>query len=348
MERDERSLVEDTKHAAGSYGGFSFGGQEPEGVTVHNPLPEGMLFPKGPAAAILLTFDVEGNYGNGAGDETREIENYERICSRLRGRGITATFNVVAQMAEERGSGFIQWMVDAGCEVASHGYVHDMHKRYGGEKVYAGHFGPKENGEQVRDGVAVLNRILRSLRSAEVRGMRFPYGHFNEYTYEAVENAGLSWTSNVGIDDYILPGQGYGNAPFTMKLGEVEFDVVEIPLDSQTYDWSIWVADEKENGPFVQAVRRYCTARQIPFLRTPTGAVRVWQQRVLDTIGSGGIFTLLCHPINLTILSQRWGDPVEEFLFPVIDMLAGLQDEGKIWVCTCAQLSDFYRQIQTS
>jgi len=44
MDRDERSLVEDTKHAAGSYGGFSFGGQEPEGVTVHNPLPEGMLF----------------------------------------------------------------------------------------------------------------------------------------------------------------------------------------------------------------------------------------------------------------------------------------------------------------
>jgi peptidoglycan/xylan/chitin deacetylase (PgdA/CDA1 family) len=347
MKKNERSLVEDTKHAAGRWGGFSFGGQEPEGVTVHNPLPQGISFPNGRVAAILLTFDVEGNYGNGAGDETREIENYKRICSRLRRSGIQATFNVVAQMAEEQGSGFIQWMVEAGCEVASHGYVHEMYKQYGGNMVYAGHFGPEENGEQVRDGAAVLSRILKSLGSTEVRGMRFPYGHFNEYTYEAVEKAGLSWTSNVGIDDYILPGQGYGNAPFTMKLGEREFDVVEIPLDSQTYDWSIWVADEKENGPFVQAVRRYCAVRQIPFLRTPAGAVRVWQQRVLDTIGSGGTFTLLCHPINLTILSEAWGDPVEEFLFPVIDMLAGLQDEGKIWVCTCAQLADFYRHIQT-
>jgi peptidoglycan/xylan/chitin deacetylase (PgdA/CDA1 family) len=347
MDRDERSLLEDTKHAAGRWGGFSFGGQEPEGVSVYNPLPQGISFPNGSEAAILLTFDVEGNYGNGAGDETREIKNYERICSRLRRRGIQATFNVVAKMAEERGSSFIQWMVEAGCEVASHGYVHEMYKRYGGNMVYAGHFGPEENGEQVRDGAAVLNRILKSQGSTEVRGMRFPYGHFNEYTYEAVEKAGLSWTSNVGIDDYILPGQGYGNAPFTMKLGERQFDVVEIPLDSQTYDWSIWVADEKENRPFVRAVRCYCAERQIPFLRTPVGAVGVWQQRVLDTIWSGGTFTLLCHPINLTILSEGWGDPVEEFLFPVIDMLAGLQDEGKIWVATCAQLADFYRQIQT-
>jgi hypothetical protein len=136
--------------------------------------------------------------------------------------------------------------------------------------------------------------------------------------------------------------------PFFMKLGDREFDVVEIPLDSQTYDWSIWVADEKENRPFVQAVRRYCAARKIPFRRTPAGAVWVWRQRVLDTVDSGGIFTLLCHPINLTILSEGWGDPVEEFLYPLIDMLAGLQGEGKIWVCTCAELADFYRTNQYS
>ena len=133
-----------------------------------------------------------------------------------------------------------------------------------------------------------------------------------------------------------------------MKLGDREYDVVEIPLDTQSYDWSIWVADEKENGPFVQAVRRYCSTAGIVFQRTPSGAVKVWRQRVLDTMKSGGIFTLLCHPVNLTIQSDKWGDAVEEFLFPVIDMLAEFQAEKKIWVCTCAQLSDFYRQMQTS
>jgi peptidoglycan/xylan/chitin deacetylase (PgdA/CDA1 family) len=343
----ERSLVESIKHAAGRWGGFSFGGQEPDGVSVKNPLPRGIPFPNGARAAILLTFDVEGNYGNGAGDESLEIENYRPLCARLRKRGVVATFNVVARMAEEQRDGrFIGWMVEAGSEVASHGYVHDMQKRYGGNRAYGGHYGPRENEEQVRDGIAVLNPILKSLGADEVRGMRFPYGHFNEYTYEAAERAGLSWTSNVGIDDFIHPGQGYGNAPFTMRLGGREFDTVEIPLDTQTYDWSIWIADEKHNGPFVAAVRRYCTLRHISLLRTPAGAVRVWRQRVLDTVESGGVFTLLCHPINLTITSGAWVDPLEEFLYPVIDMLAGLQSEGKIWVCSCNELAGFYRNVQ--
>ena len=348
MDGKERSLVEDVKHAEGRWGGFSFGGQEPEGVTAVNPLPRDVAFPNGSHTAILLTFDVEGNYGNGAGDEDREIANYERICTKLKGRGIVATFNVVAQMAENRGEAFLAQMVESGSEVASHGYVHDMYKRYGGDLVYAGHYGPRENGEQVSEGVKALNRMLNALGCSGVKGMRFPYGHFNEYTYEAVEKQGLSWTSNVGIDDFISPGQGFGNAPFFMRLGNREYDVVEIPLDSQSYDWAIWVADEKENLPFVQAVRSYCSAAQIPFQRTPAGGVGVWRQRVQDTMKVGGIFTLLCHPINLTIRSERWGDPVEEFLFPVIDMLVGLQDEKKIWVCTCAQLADFYREKHTS
>jgi peptidoglycan/xylan/chitin deacetylase (PgdA/CDA1 family) len=344
MDSNERSLVEDVKHLRGKWGGFSFGGQQPDGVRVHRPLSKDTAFPNGTNSAVLLTFDVEGNYGNGAGDEDREIQNYERICERLRERGVAATFNVVARMAENRGRDFIAWMVESGSEVASHGYVHDMHKRYGGDLVYAGHYGPEQNREQVEDGVVVLNKMLDALDSARVRGIRFPYGHFNEFTYRAVEHAGLSWTSNVGIDDFITPGQGFGNAPFLMKLGDRVYDVVEIPLDSQSYDWSIWVADEHENASFVQAVRQYCGSVDIPFQRSPSGAVGVWRQRIYDTMKSGGIFTLLCHPINLTIQSNRWGDPLEEFLFPVIDMLAELQQEQKIWVCTCAQLADHYRK----
>jgi hypothetical protein len=65
---------------------------------------------------------------------------------------------------------------------------------------------------------------------------------------------------------------------------------------------------------------------------------------MLDAVQSGGIFTLLCHPINLTIGSERWGDPMEEFLFPVIDLLAGLRDKGEAWICTCGQLAELYRK----
>ena len=145
----QRSLVESLKHAEGRYGGFCFGGQTPDGVTTVAPLPPGTVFPNGATAALLLTFDVEGTYSNGTGDMALEVANYERICAKLKAAGIVATFNIVGQMAEEQGPAFVRWILDAGCEVAAHGYVHDMNRRYDAAKAYAGHYGPSENTAQV-------------------------------------------------------------------------------------------------------------------------------------------------------------------------------------------------------
>ncbi len=339
-----RSLVEGVKHAKGSCGGFCFGGQTPDGVTTLAPLPAGTVFPNGATAALLLTFDVEGTYSNGTGDMALEVANYERICARLQAAGIPATFNIVGQMAEEQGPAFVRWILNAGCEVAAHGYVHDMDRRYDRTKNYAGHYGPQENTAQIRDALTVFDRIQKGC----VRGVRMPYAHFNEYTYDAISAAGMSWASNLGIDDWVEPANGFGGAPCRIWLGGKVYDLVEIPLDTQTFDWPIWVADEQANGVFVEAVRTYCRTRNIPFFRTPTGAVAVWRQRMLDAIASRSVFTLLCHPINLAVLSDRWGDPVEEFLFPVIDLLADHARRREAWVCTCGQMADFYRQTMAA
>ena len=69
MKNEKHSLVGNIKHASGKYGGFSFGGCQPDGVKVHNPMGKGIEFPNGAKSALLLTFDVEGNYGNGTGSE---------------------------------------------------------------------------------------------------------------------------------------------------------------------------------------------------------------------------------------------------------------------------------------
>ncbi|MFH1614520.1 MAG: polysaccharide deacetylase family protein [Planctomycetota bacterium] len=343
MNSNEHSLVEQTKHAAGRFGGFSFGGRHPEGVTPHNPLTPGTVFPNGASAALLLTFDVEGNYGNGADNVPAELANYRRICRMLAKNRIPATFNVVGKMADDHGPQFIEWMLDANCEIASHGYWHDLNKHYGGDKVYAGHYGPKENLEQIKKGVEALNSIC----PRAVRGVRIPYGHFNEFTYDAIEQLGLTWASNVGIDDFLTPSQGFGGAPFQMQIGNKLYNIVEIPLDSQTYDWAVWITEEKTNETFVQAVAAYCRENNIPVDRTPQGAVRVWKQRMADAVKKQSVFTLLCHPINLTVKSDKWSDPVEEFLFPVIEQLADLQRSRLAWVCTCSQLADFYRQVSS-
>jgi peptidoglycan/xylan/chitin deacetylase (PgdA/CDA1 family) len=341
MNSEERPLIENTKHAAGKYGGFSFGGCQPDGVTVHNPLKKGIEFPNGATSALLLTFDVEGNYGNGTGSQELEIANYERICTRLKANGIPATFNVVGKMIEDHGPRFVHHMIDSGSEFVPHGYVHDLNKRHGGDRVYAGHYGPVENRMQINDGI----RAVKEKVSGPVKGFRLPYGHFNEYSYDAIEAAGVEWTSHVGIDDLNHPNNGYGTQPFQFGLGDKTYNIVEIPLDSQTYDWSIWIADETSNKSFVDAVRAYCRSRNIPFVRTPEGAVTVWRQRMLEAIENQSVFTLLCHPINLVVSNDAWGNPLEQFLFPVIDLLGELNRTNQAWVCNCGQMAKFYRQV---
>lgn len=336
----QRPLVEEVMHLEGRCGGFSFGGQTPDGVSAVAPLPAGAIFPNGAKAAILLTFDVEGTYGNGTGDMAVEVANYRRITNRLKANGIPATFNIVAKMAAEQGPDFVHWILDAGCEVASHGYVHEMNSLYGGRRIYAGHYGPDENRRQVDDSIAVFDRISKGC----VKGIRLPYAHFNEYTYDAIEAAGLAWASNVGIDDFVVPGQGFGGAPFQMQLGAKRYPIVEIPLDTQTFDWATWMADEVSNRTMVEAVKNYCRSRAIEYDPTPAGAVRIWTRRMADAGRAQTCFTLLCHPINLAVRSDRWGDAVEEFLFPVIDHLSALERAGKVWVATCLQMADFYRE----
>ena len=146
-------------------------------------------------------------------------------------------------MAEDHGPDFINWMLDADCEVAPHGYWHDLDRAFDHDKIYAGQYGIDANTEQIKRGVDAIEKIS----PGSVNGIRIPYGHFNEFTYQVVEQLGLKWASNIGIDDFIVPGQGFGPMPFKMRLGDCKYDVVEIPLDSQTYDWSIWVADERTN-----------------------------------------------------------------------------------------------------
>ncbi len=341
MKNEERPLVENTKHASGKYGGFSFGGQQPDGVQVLHPLKNGITFPNGAKAALLLTFDVEGNYGNGTGSVDLEISNYERICTRLETNNIPATFNIVGKMIEDHGPDFAQRMLDTGSEIAPHGYVHDLNKQYGGNKVYAGHYGPDINNKQIKDGVHALEKYF----PGSVKGYRLPYGHFNEYSYNAIEHARLKWTSNLGIDDFIRPGNGFGTQPFQIGLGDKIYDLVEIPLDSQTFDWPIWMADKNINKPFVDAVRAYCQGRGIPLIRTPEGGVAIWHQRMIEAIENNGVFTFLCHPINLAVSNDIWGNPLEQFLFPVIDLLGELNRTKKAWVCTCGQMTDFYKEV---
>lgn len=334
MNDKQVKLVEEIKHQKGEFGGFSFGGQQPDGVNAHNPLPQAMIFPNGAKAAILLTFDVEGNFGNGAGDELKEVSNYKKISDCLSKNKLRATFNVLGEMVERHGSNFVEWMLEAGCEVASHGYWHNLNIHYGGNLIYAGHYGFSENFEQILRSIEVLAPIIGS----RPKGIRMPYGHFNEFTYAAMEELDLIWASNVGIDE-----NSYGSSPFQMQLGEQIYDLVEIPLDNQTFDWAILEADVFSNASTVKQVQNYCHIKKFPFSRNVDCAINIWKQRINDTIEKQTVFTLLCHPINL-VTDEK--ERVNDFLFSIIDYLSKLQNENKLWICTCSEMACFAKKIK--
>ena len=339
MTNPQKDIAADALPRNGQFGGSSFFGRNPVGVRAVAPLRLPTRFPNGARAAVLMTFDCEGTYGNGTGNMALEVENYSRICDRLEALGLKATFNVVGLMAEEQGPDFVLRMHEAGSEVATHCYWHEMGRF--GEYPYHGHYGLAENLESIKRGCEALQEIT----GARVRGVRLPYGHFNEHTYDAIESLGLAWSSNMNIENLLDPSQGFGPAPFIPELGGKRYNFVEIPLDSQTYDWSIWIADGN-NASFIERVMRYAEQQAIELDRTPAGAVAIWRERIRQTIEGESIFTLLCHPTNLAVLCDLWSDPVEEFLFPVFDELARQQDAGMLWVPTCAEMADFYRSRQ--
>jgi hypothetical protein len=67
---------------------------------------------------------------------------------------------------------------------------------------------------------------------------------------------------------------------------------------------------------------------------------------MFEAIENHSVFTLLCHPINLAVKNAAWRDPLEQFLFPAIDLLGELNHSKKAWVCTCAQMAEFYRKVE--
>ena len=337
MSASQKDIAADLLPRNGQYGGSSFFGKNPIGLKALDPMPLPATFPNGAKAAVLMTYDVEGTYGNGQGDMAAEIANYFRMADKLESLGVKCTFNIVGSMAVEQGPDFVKRLHDAGSEVASHGHWHEMPGDTA--HTYHGQRGYEENLESVRRSLDALERII----GQRPTGMRIPYGHFNEHTYDAMAAEGVQWTSNVNMENLSDPTQAYGPVPFRPELGGKRYDFIEIPVDSQTYDWSIWVADDN-NAAFIERVNAFCTSSGIPFERTPKGALAIWRERIRQTVESGTVFTLLCHPINLVVKSDRWGDALEEFMFPVYEELAARQDAGDLWVPTSAEMTAFYHR----
>ncbi|MGF1596789.1 MAG: polysaccharide deacetylase [Acidimicrobiales bacterium] len=216
-----------------------------------------------------------------------------RLLRLLADRDLPATFFVPGHTIETYPD-VCRRIVDAGCEIALHGYAHEL------------------NADLERDRErALLERtmtLIDGITGSPPRGYRAPSGDVTEQTLELLVEAGLTYDSSL---------MGHDFRPYRVRLGTelpvdgparwgAETDLIELP-------WS-WTVDDYVYLEFVTFRRML-----MPGLRSPdemfanfAGDVR-WMTREVEA----GVCTVVFHPQVIgrghrLLALERWLDDMAD------------------------------------
>jgi peptidoglycan-N-acetylglucosamine deacetylase len=180
-------------------------------------------FPGGKAAAVSLTFDVDAESGwLGEGEEYARrltilsegrygvVRGVPRILNLLARHGIAATFFVPGYTAEHH-PGLVETLLEAGHEVAHHGYLHLR-----SDKV-----SPQAQTDEIERGLEVFER----LGVPAPRGYRSTSWELTPETFELLVKHGFAYDSSCMGDD----------RPYVERWANLE--ILEIPVHWSLDDW---------------------------------------------------------------------------------------------------------------
>jgi peptidoglycan-N-acetylglucosamine deacetylase len=181
------------------------------------------MFPEGNAAAVSLTFDVDAEAGwLGEGEDYARrltilsegrygvVRGVPRILDLLGRHGIPATFFVPGYTAEQH-PGLVDTLLEAGHEVAHHGYLHLR-----SDKVST-----QAQTEEIERGLEVFER----LGVPTPRGYRSTSWEMTPETFELLVKHGFAYDSSCMGDD----------RPYIERWGDLE--ILEIPVHWSLDDW---------------------------------------------------------------------------------------------------------------
>jgi polysaccharide deacetylase family protein (PEP-CTERM system associated) len=171
-----------------------------------------------------LTIDVEDYFQVSAFDphiarsdwerqECRVERNVDRILELLGGPGVHATFFTLGWIAE-RYPGMVRRIVDAGHEVASHGYLHERASDL--------------DESRFRADIRRAKRVLEDVSGAAVAGYRAPsfsIGRHNAWAFDCLGAEGYRYSSSV----YPIRHDHYGDPDAPRFAHRVAGGVLEIP-----------------------------------------------------------------------------------------------------------------------
>jgi polysaccharide deacetylase family protein (PEP-CTERM system associated) len=152
--------------------------------------------------------------------------NIGRVLSILSDAHVQATFFALGWIAE-RYPGMIRQILDAGHELASHGYDH----RRANEQGY---------GAFLAD-IRLAKAVLEDIGGSEVKGYRAPsfsIGHRNTWAFDCIADAGYRYSSSI----YPIRHDHYGMPNAPRFAHEVRTGLLEIPVTTVRVFRSAWPA----------------------------------------------------------------------------------------------------------
>lgn len=181
-----------------------------------------------------LTFDIEEHFQVAAFDSLARRRHWETLESRverntqilldvLAERGITATMFVLGWIAE-RNKGLIRRIVDAGHELASHGYGHELITVH--------------NPRTFREDISRTKHLLEDIAGQEVFGYRAPTFSIikeTEWALPIIVEEGYRYDSSIIPSDHDFIGIP-GTNPWIHQIPTSAGPLWEIP--PSTYDWA--------------------------------------------------------------------------------------------------------------
>jgi peptidoglycan-N-acetylglucosamine deacetylase len=223
-------------------------------------------WPNGARAAVAISFDsdhetpalrdgatspgmlAQGTYGARAA--------VPRIMRLLESRSIPATFFMPAVSALLHPNE-VRAYVDAGHEVALHGWIHERNVLLPGQAE--------------RDLAFRAVDTLEKLSGQRPVGIRTPSWDFSENTLQVIRELGLTYDSSLMADD----------DPYELLDRGEPTGIVELPVD--------WIRDD---APYFM-MDRYGAAR--PYT-PPRQVATIWRDEFTAAYEQGGIFQLTMHP----------------------------------------------------
>jgi polysaccharide deacetylase family protein (PEP-CTERM system associated) len=232
--------------------------------------------------------------------------NIGRVLSILSDAHVQATFFALGWIAE-RYPGMIRQILDAGHELASHGYDH----RRANEQGY---------GAFLAD-IRLAKAVLEDIGGSEVKGYRAPsfsIGHRNTWAFDCIADAGYRYSSSI----YPIRHDHYGMPNAPRFAHEVRTGLLEIPVTTVRVFRSAWPAGGGGYFRLLPYRVSQWSIRRVNFVERQAAMFyfHPWEldpeQPRIEGLGAGAKFR---HYVNLQHMAPRLRRLLADFRWDRVD-----------------------------